>query len=503
MVFKKPYAFLIKNFKLIHLILTAIYIYLAFKVSGMLTYYNNYISGAVGKLVAINYINSNYQIAIVLSIIICTIILILMQHKKKPKLFYIILILLYILISTIISISVGGLETIYFSILDSKTMRLYRDLLSITLVVQYITIATTLIRGLGFDIKKFDFVKDLNDMNIELTDDEEVELTLNNTNTIFRKIRRKIRELKYYYIENKSFITIIAIIVIILLASTITIDTQVINKVYNENEVFTTDAFDFQVLNTYITKKSFNGKVLSNNSSYLILKLQINQRAQEQKLNNSNLIIKAGNKSYTYNNKYYAKFEDLGISYKNQKIKNSNTYLFIYDLPDASLNKKITFIYAGEKTVKLSPIDLDKTDSVTNLKLTDNIDLSQTVLSTGTININSYEINSQYSYQYSYQIDGQEHTLKRNIISASNTILKLNITSSLSNNLDVYNIISNYGKLKYVLDKNEYTSNILVNKTPNNYKEGLYLEIDKNVEQAESIYLELNIRNKKYIYTLK
>lgn len=60
MVFRKPYAFLIKHFKIVHLILTLIYIYLALKVNGILKYYNNFISGTESKLNAINYVNNFY-----------------------------------------------------------------------------------------------------------------------------------------------------------------------------------------------------------------------------------------------------------------------------------------------------------------------------------------------------------------------------------------------------------------------------------------------------------
>ncbi len=57
MVLKKPYGFLIKHFKVIHLILTALYIYLAMHVNQILNYYNNFISNTASKLDAIKYIN--------------------------------------------------------------------------------------------------------------------------------------------------------------------------------------------------------------------------------------------------------------------------------------------------------------------------------------------------------------------------------------------------------------------------------------------------------------
>ena len=193
MILRKPYAFLIKHFKLIHLILTSLYIYLAMKVSSLLNYYNNFIGGTERKLNAIKYITNYYLLAIIASIIICIIIFLLMRYKKKPKLLYFILIILYLAVAIIINISHEGLNTIYMDILDTKIQRLYRDLLRIILLFQYISIVFTLVRGLGFDIKKFNFKEDINELDLDITDDEEVELTLGNTEGLQRKIRRKLR----------------------------------------------------------------------------------------------------------------------------------------------------------------------------------------------------------------------------------------------------------------------------------------------------------------------
>ena len=77
------------------------------------------------------------------------------------------------------------------------------------------------------------------------------------------------------------------------------------------------------------------------------------------------------------------------------------------------------------------------------------------------------------------------------------------MTATLPNNLTVYNLISENGKIKYNIGEEEYISKILNNRTPGNYKEGLYLEVDKNIENAENIYLELKVRDKEYIYTIK
>ena len=44
---------------------------------------------------------------------------------------------------------------------------------------------------------------------------------------------------------------------------------------------------------------------------------------------------------------------------------------------------------------------------------------------------------------------------------------------------------------------------INTNKTPASEANDLYLEVDKEIEKASNIWIELNIRNQKIIYTLK
>ena len=81
-------------------------------------------------------------------------------------------------------------------------------------------------------------------------------------------------------------------------------------------------------------------------------------------------------------------------------------------------------------------------------------------------------------------------------------ILYLDITSSLSN-ITNYDLINNYGNILYKKDDIEYTSQRKEDKTPGNYKKGIYIEVDKNIEDAQSIWLELNIRNVTIKYILK
>lgn len=502
MILRKPYGFLIKHFKLIHIILTFIYIYLAIKVNSILKYYNNYILGTENRLNAIKYVTNYYMIAIIISIIICLIIFALMRYKKKPKLLYLILIALYVVVAIIINISYDGLNTLYISYLDAKTLRLYRDFLRIIIIFQYISIAFTTIRGLGFDIKKFNFKEDINELNLDITDDEEVELTIGGAESIERKGRRTLRELIYYYKENKMFIIVIVAILIFIGLSTITIDTQFINKVYKENEAISTEAFNLKVLNTYTTNKSYKNQIISYDTSYVIVRMLISPKIAT-KMNTSNLILKINNNNYSVNEKNYGTFLDLGYNYNNTVIREAKTYIFIFNIDKKDLNSKMQLRYAEDKKIDLNPVYLDKISTTKKLKLAETIDLSTSSLGSGNLTINSSVIKNIFEYAYNYEINGKIYTSKLNIQSFNNTIINLKIESSLPYKMDLYDFISNYGKLKYKINNEEYESSILNNKTPGSYTEGLYLEVDKNIENASNIWLELIVRNTKYEYTIK
>ena len=122
---------MIKHFKFIHLILTALYIFLAIKVNSVLAYYNDFINGVASKLDARDYITSYYMIAVILSIVVCLIIYALMRYKKKPRFLYIILIMFSIISAIMINYSYQGLNIIYISLLESKSLLLHRNAFTI------------------------------------------------------------------------------------------------------------------------------------------------------------------------------------------------------------------------------------------------------------------------------------------------------------------------------------------------------------------------------------
>lgn len=504
MVFRKPYGFLIKHFKLIHLILTGLYIYLAIKVNSILQYYQHFIVGTVSKLEAINYINSYYLIAVVLAIVICLVIYALMRYKKKPRALYLILIGFTLVVTFMIQYVYGGLNTIYMSILDSKSLLLYRDLLRILVLFQYLAVAVVLVRGLGFDIKKFNFVQDLEDLGMDVSDEEEVELSLGNNQAVGRKVRRNLRELKYYYFENKAFILIIVGIVLLVGLTSWVVKREVVDKEYQQNEVFSTNDFKFQVLNSFVTNRAYdNQKIVYDDTSFVIVRMALSSNGEKRQLNTSNLVLEVNNNSYACEKRYASRFIDLGYAYQDEKIGSGSTYLFIYRVDNKDLEKTMKLVYASYKTVILSPVKLDNEAESKKYKLGNAIDLSKSSFGIGSFKISSFDIKDKFSYPYQYEIDGQLYTNELSISSVRNVILNLKIDSTYPKGMNNYLFLEQYGTLKYKKNDMEYISSAFSDKTPGNYKEGLYLAVDKGVAEATNVWLEIKIRNQVYKYILK
>ena len=81
--------------------------------------------------------------------------------------------------------------------------------------LQFVTLCLTFARATGFDVKKFDFAHDLQQLNVDEKDNEEFEVDVElDTDKLFRKIRKKIRYAKYVYFENKFLIFLTLAIVL-------------------------------------------------------------------------------------------------------------------------------------------------------------------------------------------------------------------------------------------------------------------------------------------------
>ena len=91
MILRKPYAFLIRHFKMMHIILAGCLFYLIYKTSSMISYINVYINETitvVGEDIVSSLFNSWIITLPILIILFAAILLTVMSIKDKPRLFY-------------------------------------------------------------------------------------------------------------------------------------------------------------------------------------------------------------------------------------------------------------------------------------------------------------------------------------------------------------------------------------------------------------------------------
>ncbi len=514
MILRKPYAFLIKHFKLIHLIITIMIGYATFLMSDTLRYLVNNFPKVVKRADALNHIHYGAVVLYIISILAVGVIIWLMRYKNKPRMMYRIYIITYIAVLIISFLSFNTVNAIYTNDATLKSTKAVIDLLRISSWVQYYFIAFTLTRGLGFDVKKFNFAGDLEEFNIEKQDAEEIEVTISGDGgKLQRRGRRSLRELKYYYVENKYVINIILIAVAAIALIWIIRDRTVTNVVYNEGDSIASGKFTIGVEKTYITNTDSDGKkILENDDKLVIVKISAKTNDKyKYKLNTNYLTLEIGRAQFTPTNKYNNYFRDIGTIYKNQYLYNTpKNYILVFRIDKKSARRNMTFKYLGglegarNLDFNIDPIGVGNSSTVSSVKLNNYLKFDNSILGNTKLKIKEYQIQEKFEYNYCY-LDNCNN--KAVIDSSGNNILKLTIDSKIDDNIyidkDWDYIINNYATIYYYLDNITRYSNIIYSKTPNDINDTIYIEVDKDIEKASKIWIEFNIRNQIYKYTLK
>ena len=356
MIIRRPYAFLIKHFRLIHLILFALLAIITYNASTVLNFFKDYITANGNmEILSSNYINAFIYIAPIIIIGLSISIFYLMKYKDKPRLYYIILIIVSVLctgVYTYLYLSIRSLET---TTVSARIIRLYRDIARSNFYVLFVMCIPTLIRGLGFDIKKFNFGKDLKELNLSEEDSAEVEVSIDvSSNGLKRTGRRTLRELKYYYVENKFFINIILGTLILILIMLFPFNKYVVNRDLKEGEVLGTSAFNIKVTDSYLTDR----KRISKDNSYVILKVSVIGKVNKYSLDLDHFVLEGKNNKYVPSQKFYLYFNDIGMGYRNNILDTTSykDYILVFNINNIDKDSNFIFRYVdNDKGIKLSP----------------------------------------------------------------------------------------------------------------------------------------------------
>lgn len=515
MIVRKPYAFLIKHFKLIHFFMLLLSVYIIYRTNIIFEFIKEYVT--TRKTLIAEYISSDYIpiflfIAIGLIIFLSLTIFILLKQKDKPKLLYLIFIIFYTILIFILMISSQTISTIIIEGIDPKLARIFRDIFLITIIIQVIFIIFIFIRTVGFDIKKFHFGEDLQELKIEVSDNEEIEIISGiNYDKLSINMAIKKEEFKAFYKENKLMIFIIMFLAIIVIPGTFIIKNNIENRHYTENEIIKTSNLKLNVTSSYITKYDYKGNLkLKQNRSYVIAKINIqNITNKDIKLSTENFNLEVNGKIYSMYTKNYNYFYDLGIGYDSQNIETSQIkeYIIVFLVDDNDLKEQMNVRYSINPTslskiykrIDIQPIDLDTKFKNEKVNLGESINFNDSKMLKTSLTLSEYSIGEFYSYASGGK------TLS--IVNSLGLVVKMKYEFKKDSNVihisDFNDFLKTYGIIKYIYNDKVYSNEISII-TPTNYPtNNVFIAVDERVKDATKCSIVFNIRNKIYEIVIK
>lgn len=531
MILKKPYAFLIKHFRLIHLIIAIPLIYILVKSHGLYAFLNDYVKSGysfqTGSDVSSLYITGLTLFSIIIIITALLAIYFLLKYKEKPVKWYISMITYYIGLFIVLFWLSGVISSMSETILSSKSVRLYRDISLLICLPQYIFIAFTLIRAIGFNLKSMNFQSDLKEMQITSADNEEVEVGFEldgyKTKRFFRRLKR---EFSYYLVENKFIITCIVIIAIFTGIAIYYFSQETYIKTYNLNESFEHSGFSVKVIDSIITDLDYNGNVLKNEESFLLVKVNLTNNYYKNKvLDYNNFIITINDKILRPTLDQSDYFVDYASPYHGEKIKSGSNrdYVLAYRLSKKDIKKSYTLkvlneyhsegnvVVSNYSKIDLEPINIHEISDVANYRINDKIIFNNSNIGETILTISNAEVTRNYTYNYEYCFTKDNCTYKTDVVAVDYS--KGSTTSSLLVLDYDFDLDQETSYAKYTTDDLVFFENFVrvgnkdnnysvINVTPKNMDGKLVLQVNGNVINTLDLSMFITIRNKRYIINL-
>ncbi len=535
MVLRKPYAFLIKHFRIIHLFLLLPIAYLISKTFTIVSFFRTYIrNGYTTNIVniAAEHISLFMYLAVLIILVAVMAIYYLMRQKEKSTKLYFFTLLYYIFLFILIGVAYSILSGMERDVITAQTARAYRDVSFVLCLPQYFFFVYVLIRGIGFDIKKFDFANDLKDLEITDVDSEEFEFTINVEGyKVERTARRFIREFKYYVQENTFIFTCIVSIVVIFLGTTIYLNFGVYNKTYRVSDKMTHNYFNIQITDSVVTNLGHDGNVITQGKYYLTIQLFIENRTHknyELDYNNFRLVLKGKNYYPVLDRGEY--FVDFGKPYYKEKInkQTKDYYVLVYEIDEKDLTNqyiikilegiqyKVGDIAATYKNIKLNPPKVNKVNNVESIAVGKTLNLKNSPLGYTIFKINNYELKNSYTYTYDHcysetncqkltdrittNIGG---TIERTTLLILNMEYNLDMTSIYASSIKTNSkFFDHFFSLYYEKEGKSHIVS-LNNRTTPYMQNAVVFETRQEIENADKIDLLITIRDKRYTYHLK
>lgn len=535
MIIKKPYAFLIKKFRWIHGILFAMLVFLAVKSINIYTFFSDYATNhyyVMSSMLASEYIDLTLFVVTILAVLVSALIYFILSLKNKDRKTYVFLCLYYIILFVYFIYMLSIFQNLQSKSLGIETVRAIRDISVIVSLPQIVFLFIICGRTLGFNLKQFDFKKDLEEMQIDTKDYEEIEVEFGKNNyKTARFLRKTLRLTKYFILENKFIVTVLASIIVLATSLAIFVNIKIYNVSYNENVEILANNVYYTVMSSYVTDKDINDNVITKDKKYVLIKIKANNKTTTNynlyretfrlELNNTMLIPTFGLDN---------KFIDVGKTYSPFEIKSGETkeFIIVFEL-DNSVNQSefilkiknydygnFTTLESEYKDINIVPKYIDHDEDYGKLYLPIRLNLEETMLGKTNIVLNSYEIATTFKEKYEYCIEENNCMINTYIVKPISTgkgnlsVLKLRGRLDLDEDLYMNKYITNLGDLLSYFGKISYRyrgkyKTASITKIPTKLKtdEYSYVEVPSELAEANKIEIILTIRGIKYTLVLK
>ena len=511
MIIRKPYAFLIKNFKKIHIVLLFLSLFVAYKLAGVNRFINQFMETGIydpfSNQIA-QYVSIWVKFSLILIVVGSVSLLILLRYKGKPWKIYLIPIIEYFFLFLVLNMITSFFKT-YSIDINPLDIKFSRDLLVIFLLVQFPAIGIFGMRTLGLDYKKFKFNSDQEFLELSEKDREEIEIAIDfDINSLKRLYRRTIRNINYFYIEHKKICITVGVVLLIIFVNRAYNYIFIVNKTYKEGDIYNANGLTIKVNKSYFTDKDDQGNVISKNNNFVIIDFTITNNGSEKKINMDNFHLK-NKRDFTTTNKTYAtEFMDLGRTYDSVKVvKRGETINFIIVFKvDSNLKKNRFNLYYQEdggilRKIKIKLKDVSKIEDVEKFELLQNITVPINYKE-DTISFDYFEFKDLIKYvTRKCTREGCSNVDNELISDGTYKIMEIEFGSEYSEAKNMVDFLVKYGKINYKDSSGEDGTIEIKNAlSRTNTGKTIYLKAPIEIVNATEVNLELLVRNKHYIY---
>lgn len=519
MVFRKPYAFFIKNFRKIHILLIVMCGFIYSKTLQVSTFnkdFLTYLSYDSFFEPISKYLSPLLYIITFLVIVIFMIFVIVLKRKGKPWKLYLIPVLEYIGL-VIIFFTITNFYNNYEGDFTTTTIRALNNFLSIATYPQYLVFLLLIVRTLGLDIKNFNFSADEEFLELEQDDREEFEINIEfDKHAIKRTTKKLYRFIGYFYEEHKYICNVIFTILTVFVLFRTYYYFGVSHKTIKENKEFKVNNYVMKINKSFYTDKDKAGNILEKDSAFVILNLTVINNGSSRAFNGNDFHIMNGNKSYTFQgNTYSNDFSDIGKSFPTGKLKygSKKDFALVFKV-DNKLNYKNFILYYQEykgntsylRKIKLNLEDATKIEESKSINIGDSLSVNTPIQGKKAF---TYEAVS-FIDSANYNIESCNANSDCSIVSKTITatpgykLLLINFSSADYEGKELIDFTKEHGKIKYTDNDGFYRELKIEDYLSNKDYLGknLYIKVPNTIQNSKEISLVYTVRNKRYSYKI-